>query len=392
MPTYRELLARVKGEIDEIDPRDAAEALASAVPPILIDVRESDEFEQGAIKGAVHIPRGNLESRIEAAVPDRSAPVIISCQSGARSAFAAKALQELGYEHVTSLAGGFSRWKQNGHEWAVPAVLDAERRRRYSRHILIPEVGEAGQLKLLSSKVLMIGAGGLGSPSSLYLAAAGVGTIGIIDEDIVDDSNLQRQILHTTDRVGMAKTESARQALTALNPDVEVVAYNERLTSANIDRILPGYDLVVDGTDNFPTRYLLNDASVKHDIPVVHASIFRFEGQMTVFKPHAGPCYRCLFPEPPPVDMAPSCAEGGVLGVLPGIMGTLQASEALKLLLEIGEPLVGRLLLVDALEASFHEVALRRDPNCPVCGDHAGEITYIDYEQFCAGGNRVAAH
>jgi adenylyltransferase/sulfurtransferase len=392
MPSYRELLARVKSEIDEIDPRDAAAALTSAVPPALIDVRESDEYEQGAIKGALHIPRGNLESRIEAAVPDRSAPVIISCQSGARSAFAAKALQELGYEHVTSLAGGFSRWKQNGHPWAVPAVLDAEKRRRYSRHILIPEVGEAGQLKLLSSKVLMIGAGGLGSPAGLYLAAAGVGTIGIVDEDIVDDSNLQRQILHTTDRVGMAKTESARQALTALNPDVEIVAYNERLTSANIDRILPGYDLVVDGTDNFPTRYLLNDASVKHDIPVVHASIFRFEGQMTVFKPHDGPCYRCLFPEPPPVELAPSCAEGGVLGVLPGIMGTLQASEALKLLLGIGEPLVGRLLLVDALEASFHEVALRRDPGCPVCGDDAGAITYIDYEQFCAGGNRVAAH
>jgi molybdopterin/thiamine biosynthesis adenylyltransferase/rhodanese-related sulfurtransferase len=392
MPTYRELLAQVKGEIDEIDPRDAATALASAVPPLLIDVREADEFEQGAIKGAIHIPRGNLESRIEAVAPDRSAPVIISCQSGARSAFAAKALQELGYEHVSSLAGGFSRWKQNGNEWSVPAVLDAERRRRYSRHILIPEVGEAGQLKLLASKVLMIGAGGLGSPSSLYLAAAGVGTIGIIDEDVVDDSNLQRQILHTTDRIGVAKTESARQALTALNPDVEVVAYNERLTSANIDRILPGYDLVVDGTDNFPTRYLLNDASVKHDIPVVHASIFRFEGQMTVFKPHEGPCYRCLFPEPPPVDLAPSCAEGGVLGVLPGIMGTLQASEALKLLLDIGEPLVGRLLLVDALDASFHEVALRRDPGCPVCGDNAGEITYIDYEQFCAGGNRVAAH
>jgi molybdopterin/thiamine biosynthesis adenylyltransferase/rhodanese-related sulfurtransferase len=392
MPSYRELLAQVKREIDEIDPRDAAEALSSAVPPTLIDVREADEYEQGAIKGAVHIPRGFLESRIEAAVPDRTAPVILSCQSGARSAFAAKALQDLGYEHVTSLAGGFSAWKQNGHPWAAPAVLDAERRRRYSRHILIPEVGEAGQLKLLSSKVLMIGAGGLGSPSSLYLAAAGVGTIGIIDEDVVDDSNLQRQILHTTDRVGMAKTESARQALTALNPDVEIVAYNERLTSANIDRILPGYDLVVDGTDNFPTRYLLNDASVKHDIPVVHASIFRFEGQLTVFKPHDGPCYRCLFPEPPPVELAPSCAEGGVLGVLPGIMGTLQASEALKLLLDIGEPLVGRLLLVDALEASFHEVALRRDPGCPVCGDNAGEITYIDYEQFCAGGNRVAAH
>ncbi len=392
MPTYRELLAQVKTEIDEIGPRDAAEALASAVPPTLVDVREADEFEAGAIKGAVHIPRGNLESLIEALVPDRTAPVILSCQSGARSAFAAKALQDLGYEHVTSLKGGFSAWKQNGHPWAVPAVLDAVRRRRYSRHILIPEVGEAGQLKLLSAKVLMIGAGGLGSPSSLYLAAAGVGTIGIIDEDIVDDSNLQRQILHTTDRIGMAKTESARQALTALNPDVEVVAYNERLTSANIDRILPGYDLVVDGTDNFPTRYLLNDASVKHDIPVVHASIFRFEGQLTVFKPHDGPCYRCLFPEPPPADLAPSCAEGGVLGVLPGIMGTLQASEALKLLLGIGEPLVGRLLLVDALEASFHEVSLRRDPNCPACGDHAGPITYIDYEQFCAGGNRVAAH
>jgi molybdopterin/thiamine biosynthesis adenylyltransferase len=247
-------------------------------------------------------------------------------------------------------------------------------------------------MRLLSSKVLMIGAGGLGSPSALYLAAAGVGTLGIIDEDVVDDSNLQRQVLHTTERIGMAKTESARQTLTALNPDVEVVAYNERLTSANIDRILPGYDLVVDGTDNFPTRYLLNDASVKHGIPVVHASIFRFEGQMTVFKPHDGPCYRCLFPEPPPADLAPSCAEGGVLGVLPGIMGTLQASEALKLLLGIGEPLVGRLLLVDALEASFHEVTLRRDPNCPVCGEHAGEITYIDYEQFCAGGPRVAAH
>ena len=392
MPTYRELLAQVKREIDEIDLGDAADALASAGPPVLVDVREADEFEQGAIKGAVHIPRGNLESRIEALVPDRSSPVILSCQSGARSAFAAKALQDLGYEHVTSLKGGFSAWKQNGNPWSVPAVLDAARRRRYSRHILIPEVGEAGQLKLLDSKVLMIGAGGLGSPSSLYLAAAGVGTIGIIDEDIVDDSNLQRQILHTTGRVGMAKTESARTALTALNPDVEVVAYNERLTSANIDRILPGYDLVVDGTDNFPTRYLLNDASVKHDIPVVHASIFRFEGQMTVFKPHAGPCYRCLFPEPPPVELAPSCAEGGVLGVLPGIMGTLQASEALKLLLGIGEPLVGRLLLVDALEASFHEVSLRRDPGCPVCGDAAGEITYIDYEQFCAGGNRVAAH
>jgi molybdopterin/thiamine biosynthesis adenylyltransferase/rhodanese-related sulfurtransferase len=392
MSSYRELLARVKGEIDEIDAREAAEALASATPPVLIDVRELDEFEQGAIKGSIHIPRGNLESRIESTVRDRSTAVILSCQSGARSAFAAKALQEMGYERVTSLKGGFSGWKQGGYPWAAPAVLDADKRRRYSRHLLIPEVGEAGQMRLLESKVLMIGAGGLGSPAALYLAAAGVGTLGIIDEDVVDDSNLQRQVLHTTERIGMAKTESARQTLTALNPDVEVVAYNERLTSANIDRILPGYDLVVDGTDNFPTRYLLNDASVKHDIPVVHASIFRFEGQMTVFKPHDGPCYRCLFPEPPPAELAPSCAEGGVLGVLPGIMGTLQASEALKLLLGIGTPLVGRLLLVDALEAEFHEVTLKRDPNCPVCGDHAGDITYIDYEQFCAGGPRVAAH
>jgi adenylyltransferase/sulfurtransferase len=391
MPSYRELLARVKGEIEEIDAREAADALAAASPPVLIDVRELDEFEQGTIKGSLHIPRGNLESRIEGTVRDRTTPIILSCQSGARSAFAAKALQELGYEQVSSLKGGFSGWKQAGYPWVTPAVLDADKRRRYSRHLLIPEVGEEGQMKLLSSKVLMIGAGGLGSPAALYLAAAGVGTLGIIDEDVVDDSNLQRQVLHTTERIGMAKTESARQTLTALNPDVEVVAYNERLTSTNIDRILPGYDLVVDGTDNFPTRYLLNDASVKHDVPVVHASIFRFEGQMTVFKPHDGPCYRCLFPEPPPAELAPSCAEGGVLGVLPGIMGTLQASEALKLLLGIGEPLVGRLLLVDALEASFHEVTLKRDPNCPVCGEHAGEITYIDYEQFCAGGPRVAA-
>jgi sulfur-carrier protein adenylyltransferase/sulfurtransferase len=388
--SYRELLQRVKTEIDEIDPGDAQTALASAEPPILIDVRELDEYEQGAIHGSVHIPRGFLESRIETVVADRSAPIILSCQSGARSAFAARALQDLGFANVTSLRGGFSAWKQNGYAWETPIMLDAARRRRYSRHILIPEVGEAGQLKLLASRVLMIGAGGLGSPAALYLAAAGVGTIGIVDEDVVDDSNLQRQVLHSTERIGMPKTESARITIEALNPDVELIEYRERLTSANIDRILPGYDVVVDGTDNFPTRYLLNDASVKHGIPVVHASIFRFEGQLTVFSPHVGPCYRCLFPEPPPAELAPSCAEGGVLGVLPGIMGTLQATEALKLLLGIGEPLIGRLLLADALEASFHEVSLRRDPACPVCAEGAGEITYIDYEQFCAGGARTA--
>jgi molybdopterin/thiamine biosynthesis adenylyltransferase/rhodanese-related sulfurtransferase len=390
MPSYRELLAQVKGEIEEVDARTANEELAGVSRPLLIDVRELDEFEQGAIPGAVHVPRGFLESRIENITRDRSAPIIISCQSGARSAFAAKSLLDLGYENVRSLAGGFSGWKQNGYEWAEPKLLDADKRRRYSRHLLIPEVGEEGQLKLLSSKVLMIGAGGLGSPAALYLAAAGVGTIGIVDEDVVDDSNLQRQVLHSTERIGMAKTESARQTLSALNPDVEIVEYRERLTSENVDRILAGYDVIVDGTDNFPTRYLLNDASLIHRIPVVHASIFRFEGQLTVFEPYEGPCYRCLFPEPPPAEMAPSCAEGGVLGVLPGIMGTLQATEALKLLLGIGETLTGRLLLVDALHSTFDEVRLRRDPGCPVCGEHAGEIRYIDYEEFCAGGAHAA--
>lgn len=392
MTTYRELLSQVKAEIDEVEAAELALELASAAPPLLIDVREPDEYEQGAIPQAIHIPRGFLESRIEAAAPDKGARIVLSCASGARSAFGAKALRELGYTDVASLAGGFSGWKQSGHPWAEPKVLDAERRRRYSRHLVIPEVGEAGQLALLGAKVLMIGAGGLGSPSSLYLAAAGVGTIGIIDDDVVDASNLQRQVIHNTERIGVPKAESARMTLTALNPDVEVVQYRERLTSANIDEILAGYDVVVDGTDNFPTRYLLNDASVKHGIPVVHASIFRFEGQLTVFKPHEGPCYRCLFPEPPPVELAPSCAEGGVLGVLPGIMGTLQATEALKLLLGIGEPLVGRLLLVDALDMGFHEVSLRRDPACPVCGEHAGPIEYIDYDEFCAGGAHAAAH
>ncbi len=391
MPTYRELLSQIKQEIVEIDARTLAVELASAQPPLLIDVREPDEYEQGAIVEALHIPRGFLESRIEAAAPDHAQRIVLSCASGARSAFGAKALTDLGYTDVVSLAGGFSGWKQAGNPWSEPKVLDAERRRRYSRHLVIPEVGEPGQLKLLASKALMIGAGGLGSPSSLYLAAAGVGTIGIIDDDVVDASNLQRQVIHNTDRIGMPKSESARLTLTALNPDVEVIEYRERLTSDNIDRIIAGYDVIIDGTDNFPTRYLLNDASLIHKIPVVHASIFRFEGQLTVFKPFEGPCYRCLFPEPPPAELAPSCAEGGVLGVLPGIMGTLQATEALKLLLGIGEPLVGRLLLVDALDMSFHEVQLRRDPNCPVCGDHAEPITYIDYDEFCAGGAHAAA-
>jgi molybdopterin/thiamine biosynthesis adenylyltransferase/rhodanese-related sulfurtransferase len=384
VPSYSELLAQVKSEIREIDARELDARLQAPQPPLVIDVRELDEYEQGIIPGAVHVPRGMLESRIEGLVPDRSTPLVLSCASGARSAFAAQALGDLGYSDVVSFSGGFSGWKQGGYAWDVPRVLDAERRERYSRHLLIPEVGDAGQLKLLDSKVLLLGAGGLGSPAALYLAAAGVGTLGLVDADTVDSSNLQRQVLHTTDRIGQPKTASARIALEALNPDVQVVEHRARLASENVDEIIAGYDVIVDGTDNFPTRYLLNDASLKHRIPVVHASIYRFEGQLSVFKPYEGPCYRCLFPQPPPPELAPSCAEGGVLGVLPGTMGTLQATEAIKLLLGIGEPMVGRLLLYDALDMTFQEVALRRDPDCPVCSEHAAPIEYIDYEQFCA--------
>ena len=385
MPSYRELLQQVKGEIEEIDAARTAE-LRETDSPVLVDVRERSEWDEGAIPGAIHIPRGNLESRIEQAVPDRDAHVILYCASGNRSAFAAKALEELGYENVASLQGGFGDWKRNGFPFEVPRALDDAKRRRYSRHLLIPEVGEEGQLRLLDARILLIGAGGLGSPASLYLAAAGVGTLGIVDDDAVDETNLQRQIVHSTDRLGESKAESAKRTIEALNPDVTVKVFKERLTSENVDRILgEGWDVIVDGADNFPTRYLLNDASVWHGIPVVHGSIFRFEGQATVFKPKEGPCYRCLFPQPPPPELAPSCAEGGVLGVLPGIVGSLQANEALKLALGIGEPLVGRLLLFDALETQFTEITLRRDPDCPVCGDHPTITDYIDYVEFCAG-------
>src|SRR4029079_12004368 len=304
--------------------------------PLLVDVRETDEWGEGHLPGAVHVPRGNLESRIEALVPDKSRELVVYCAVGARSAFSAKALGYLGCHNVSSLGGGFVEWKRNGNDFVTPKTLTSEQRARYSRHLLIPEVGEEGQQKLLNARVLLIGAGGLGSPSSLYLAAAGVGTLGIVDADVVDDSNLQRQIVHSTDRLGEAKVLSAKRTIEALNPDVEVKAYEERLTSENIERILgDGWDVIVDGADNFPTRYLVNDASVWHDIPVVHGSIYRFEGQVTVFNPGDGPCYRCLFPTPPPPELAPSCAEGGVLGVLPGIIGSFQANEALKLLLGI---------------------------------------------------------
>jgi molybdopterin/thiamine biosynthesis adenylyltransferase/rhodanese-related sulfurtransferase len=383
MPSYRDLLQQVKREIDEVTPSDAA---ARADEPVFLDVRERDEWEEGHLPGAVWIPRGNLESRVEQAIPDRERPVVVYCAGGSRSAFATKTLQELGYTSVVNLAGGFTDWKRNGFPVQLPRTLAPAQYARYSRHLLIPEVGEEGQLKLLDSRVLLIGAGGLGSPSSMYLAAAGVGKLGIVDADVVDASNLQRQVIHATDRLGEPKVASARRTLEGLNPDVEVVTYEERLTSENVDRILgDGWDVIVDGADNFPTRYLLNDASVWHGIPVVHGSIYRFEGQVTVFKPGDGPCYRCLFPTPPPPELAPSCAEGGVLGVLPGIIGSLQANEALKLVLGVGDPLVGRLLLFDALDTSFTEVALRRDPACPVCGDEPTITEYIDYVEFCAG-------
>ena len=386
MPSYHELLQQVRAEIEEVDAARAHELLAADERPLLVDIREQDEWVEGRIPGAVHVPRGFLESRIEAAAPDHSAPVVLYCAGGHRSAFAAKTLQELGYENVVSLAGGYTDWKRSGFPTELPRTLDSAKRKRYSRHLLIPEVGEAGQLKLLESRILLIGAGGLGSPNSLYLAAAGVGRLGIVDDDRVDESNLQRQIAHSTTKLGEWKAESAKQTIEGLNPDVEVITYRERLSAENIDRILAdGWDVIVDGTDNFATRYLLNDASVWHGIPVVHGSVYRFEGQVTVFKPNEGPCYRCLFPQPPPAELAPSCAEGGVLGVLPGIVGTLQANEALKLALGIGEPLVGRLLLLDALSAEFSEVSLRRDPDCPVCGEHPTITEYIDYVEFCQG-------
>ena len=370
MASFRDLLKSAKAEIREIDPAEAEARLNDAT---FLDVRELDEFEQGMIPGSVFIPRGHLESQVENKLPDRDAPIVIYCAAGNRSAFAAKTLEELGYTDVVSMAGGFGRWKNEGRDWITPATLDPEQRNRYSRHLLLPEVGEEGQQKLLESKVLLLGAGGLGSPAALYLAAAGVGTLGIVDMDVVDASNLQRQILHNMERIGERKVDSAKKTLTALNPDVDVVTYDVRFGADNILDIIDGYDVVVDGTDNFPTRYLLNDASLLKRIPVVHGSIFRFEGQVTVFDPYNGPCYRCLLPEPPPPELAPSCSEAGVLGVLPGIVGSIQALEAIKLLLDLGEPLRGRLLAYDALEETFRNFKVRRDPKCPACGEDAAD-------------------
>jgi molybdopterin/thiamine biosynthesis adenylyltransferase/rhodanese-related sulfurtransferase len=386
MPTYRELLQQVKSEIDEVDTPQARDLLDGPDPPLFVDVRERDEWVEGFLPGAVHIPRGSLESRIEQVAPDRAKPIVVYCASGARSAFGAKALHEMGYEHVSSYAGGFVDWKRAGQPIDLPRALDDDKRRRYSRHLLIPEVGETGQLKLLDTRILLIGAGGLGSPASLYLAAAGVGKLGVVDDDRVDDSNLQRQIVHSTQELGEPKAESAKRTIEALNPDVEVVPYIERLSSENIDRILAdGWDLIVDGTDNFPTRYLVNDAAVWHGLPLVYGSIYRFDGQVSVFDAKRGPCYRCLFQEPPPPEQAPSCAEGGVLGVLPGIVGSLQANEALKLALDIGDPLIGRLLTFDALTTEFYEVKVSKRADCPVCGENPTITEYIDYVEFCQG-------
>lgn len=369
--TFNDMMKKVKSEIRETTPAQADSLLHQNKNIKLIDVREKNEYDDGFIPGATHIPRGFLESRIEETIPDKNAPVLLYCAGGVRSALAAQTLQQMGYTDVLSLEGGFGAWKNGGYKFQKPRTLSPAQQARYSRHVLLPEVGEQGQLKLLDSKILLIGAGGLGAPNAFYLAAAGVGTLGIIDNDLVEESNLQRQIIHTVERVGEYKAESAKKAINDLNPDVNVIVYKERLTAENIERILPEYDLVVDGTDNFETRYLVNDFAVKYRKPVIHASILSFNGQLTTLVPFEGPCYRCIYPDPPPPEMAPNCSENGVMGVLPGIIGLLQANEALKVALGIGEPLVGRFLLFDALESSFTELKLRRDPHCVACGEHA---------------------
>lgn len=381
MTDVKSILAALGRQVPEIDAKTASERKNAGA--VVIDVRESTETADGVIPGSKLIPRGFLELRIEDQIPDRDQEILVMCAGGTRSLFAGRSLQELGYTNVSSIAGGFRDWKNSGLGFEVPKTFSSEQLTRYSRQLIIPEVGEEGQQKLLNAKVLMLGAGGLGSPAAYYLAAAGVGTIGIIDSDIVDRSNLHRQILHTDERVGMSKVESAKIALSALNPDIEIIAYDTRLTSENVLEIFEGYDVVVDGGDNFPTRYLVNDACVHLGIVNVTGSVFRFEGQVSVMKPHDGPCYRCLYPEPPPAEFAPSCQEAGVLGVLPGTIGLLQATEVLKVIIGIGNPLIGRLLMYDALDEKFRELKIRRDPDCKMCGDDATFTGFTEYEQFC---------
>jgi molybdopterin/thiamine biosynthesis adenylyltransferase/rhodanese-related sulfurtransferase len=387
-PSGAEVIRKIRSQIEEVDPSEVKNRNGA----VLLDVRESEEWDAGHIPGAKHVPRGYLESRVEGIVGnDRSQRVIIYCASGQRSALAANTLKELlGYENVASMNGGITLWKDRGYDVEVPVSLSKEQRERYSRHLLVPEIGLEGQTKLLNAKVLLLGAGGLGSPTALYLAAAGVGTLGVVDDDDVDLSNLQRQVIHTTDRIGTPKVDSAEIAINGINPDVNVVKYKTRLDASNIMEIIDGYDVIVDGVDNFPTRYLLNDATVRLGIPVVSASILGFDGQLSVFAPHDGPCYRCLYPVPPPAELAPSCGANGVLGVLPGTMGLLQATEVVKLVTGSGEPLIGRLLLYEALGATFTELKVRRDPECPICSKDPSEISdeemgvFPDYEAFCA--------
>jgi molybdopterin/thiamine biosynthesis adenylyltransferase/rhodanese-related sulfurtransferase len=394
MASGAELQRKVKEQIREVDPREVYDLTSNGHRngAVVVDVREQHEYEESHLPGAKHVPRGYLETRIEGSAPDKDARVILYCQSGQRSAFAAKTLeQELGYSNVESMAGGITLWKDRGFEVDVPRSLTAEQRERYSRHILVPEIGLEGQMKLLDAKVLLLGAGGLGSPAALYLAAAGVGTIGLVDNDVVDLSNLQRQVAHSSDRVGMPKVDSAEIAIHEINPDVKVDKHEVRLGPDNVMDLIKDYDVVVDGLDNFPTRYLLNDASVRLNIPVVSASILGFDGQLSVFKPFDGPCYRCLYPTPPPAELAPSCGAAGVLGVLPGVMGLLQSVEVIKLVTGAGEPLIGKLLLYEALGATFTELKVRRDPECPICSRDPDSISdeemgqFPDYEAFCAG-------
>jgi molybdopterin/thiamine biosynthesis adenylyltransferase/rhodanese-related sulfurtransferase len=372
MPNFRELLREVRAEIDHVTPEEVHGHLHDGPRgdgrPVLLDVREEDEVAEGTIPGARHLSRAHFESRVEDVVPDKDTEVVVYCASGVRSAFAAKTLRELGYANVRNLEGGFGRWRDLGYEFSVPRVLDVDQRKRYARHLVLPEVGESGQVRMLDAKVLCIGAGGLGSPVLLYLAAAGVGKIGVVDFDRVEASNLQRQVLHGTDRIGTLKAESAKDVLEKLNPDVEVVVHAVKIDASNAEELISGYDVIVDGSDNFDTRYVLNDAAVKLRKPVVHGSIFRFEGMVSTFVPFEGPCYRCVYPEAPPPELAPSCSEAGVLGVLPGIVGAIQANEALKLVAGYGRPLIGRLLTFDAQATEFSEVRVRRDPSCPACG------------------------
>jgi molybdopterin/thiamine biosynthesis adenylyltransferase/rhodanese-related sulfurtransferase len=383
MASFRDLLAQAKSQIVEIDTAEAQQRI-EAGGVLVLDVREPEEYDEGALPGVLHIPRGHLEAQIEGRALDRDQTIVVYCAGGVRSAFAARTLQELGYTDVLSMAGGFGKWKDEGREWRQPVVLTPDQRNRYQRHLLLPEVGIEGQAKLLGAKVLMLGAGGLGSPAALYLAAAGVGTIGIVDMDDVDASNLQRQILHNLDRIGHRKVDSARETIEKLNPDVKVNTYDVRLTADNIIDIMSGYDIVVDGADNFPSRYLLNDASVKLGIPVVHGSIFRFEGMVSVFHPLRGPTYRDMVPEPPPAEFAPSCAEAGVLGVLPGIVGSIQALETIKVILDLGEALIGRILTIDTTEMSFRVFKLRADPKNEVTWENRDRIEVRDLDGLCA--------